>query len=70
MGCCNGRRGAHKAWLVARPVRLRYVGDESTDVIGSVTGRSYMFTAVASEMDVDPNDVWELLQTEKFVVAN
>jgi hypothetical protein len=70
MSCCGSRRRAHRAWMVARPVRLRYLGDESTQVIGNATGRPYSFTTVAREMDVDPHDAQGLLQTQSFVVAN
>ena len=35
MSCCGSRRKAHKAWLISRPVRLRYVGEQSAQVIGN-----------------------------------
>ena len=69
MSCCGSRRKAHKAWLISRPVRLRYLGDQSAQVIGNATGIIYSFTSTEREMDVDVRDAPSLLQTKRFLVA-
>lgn len=70
MSCCGSRRKAHKAWLVSRPVRLHYLGEQSAQVIGRATGTTYSFTATEREKDVDARDALGLLQTQCFLVAN
>jgi hypothetical protein len=70
MSCCGSRRKAHKAWLISRPVRLRYLGEQSAQVIGKATGTTYSFTAIERERDVDARDALGLLQTQCFLVAN
>jgi hypothetical protein len=69
MSCCGSRRKAHKAWLISRPVRLRYVGEQSAQVIGNATGTTYSFTSMEREADVDARDAPSLLQTKNFLVA-
>jgi hypothetical protein len=69
MSCCGSRRKAHKAWLISRPVRLRYLGEQSTQAIGKATGATYSFTTTEREMDVDARDALSLLQTKSFLVA-
>jgi hypothetical protein len=70
MSCCGSRRKAHKAWMVSRPVRVRYLGEGSTQVVGNVSGKPYSFTTEAREMEVDAHDAEGLLQTQSFIVAN
>ncbi len=69
MSCCGSRRKAHKAWLISRPVRLRYLGEQSAQVIGNGTGTTYSFTSTEREADVDARDAPALLQTKSFLVA-
>jgi len=69
MSCCGGRRKAHKAWLISRPVRLRYLGEQSALVTGNATGTTYSFTTSERETDVDARDAPSLLQTKNFLVA-
>jgi hypothetical protein len=69
MSCCGRRRQAYKAWLAPRPVRLRFLGEGAAEVTGAGTGKSYLFSAAAREMDVDPRDAREMLRGSEFVLA-
>lgn len=69
MSCCGSRRKSHKAWLISRPIRLRYSGDQPAQVVGNTTGTVYSFTATERETDVDARDALGLLQTKNFLVA-
>ena len=69
MGCCGGRRRANKAWLVPRPVRLRYLGKDPIRTVGGVTGRPYEFSSQNPESEVDARDAAELVKTSTFAVV-
>lgn len=69
MSCCGNKRRSHKAWLISRPIRLRYVGDQPARVIGNATGTTYSFTVTEREADVDARDALGLLQTKNFLIA-
>lgn len=69
MSCCGGRRKAHKAWLLSRPVRLHYLGAVSVRVLGRVPGTSYEFSPASPEADVDARDAAGLLRTATFRLA-
>jgi hypothetical protein len=69
MSCCGRRRQAYKAWLAPRPVRLRFLGEGTAEVKGVGTGKSYLFSETAREMDVDPRDAREILRGSAFVLA-
>ena len=69
MSCCGRRRQAYKAWLAPRPVRLRFLGEGEAEVKGAGTGKSYLFSETAREMDVDPSDARGMLGGPEFVLA-
>jgi len=69
MSCCGRRRQTYKAWMVSRPVRLRFLGEGTIQVRGNSTGKSYVFTETEREMDVDPRDARGLLQEGSITVA-
>jgi hypothetical protein len=73
MSCCGRRRRAHKAWLMSRPVRLRFLGEfageGAIEVKGSVTGKPYVFSEETREMAVDPRDAGGFLQQRSFALA-
>jgi hypothetical protein len=69
MSCCGGRRKAHRAWLQARPIALRYLGSEPIHIVGNITGKPYSLTNTGQEIEVDPHDAPMLLRTQSFVVA-
>lgn len=70
MSCCGGRRKAHKAWLVSRPVPLRYLGEGPIHVVGPITGKQYSFPTETQEIEVDAHDAPGLIQTRKFLVSS
>ena len=49
-----------------RPVRLRFVGEGTIEIKGAMTGRSYVASENAREIDVDPRDASGLLQGGRF----
>ena len=69
MSCCGQRRQANKAWLQPRPIRLRYVGRGLVEARGAATGRNYVVSESAPEVDVDARDARELMKSGLFVVA-
>jgi hypothetical protein len=66
MSCCGKKRQAYRAFLVPRPVRLRFVGDGTVEIKGATTGKSYVASRNAREIDVDPRDASGLLQGGRF----
>jgi hypothetical protein len=52
-----------------RPVRLRFLGEGTTEVKGIGTGKPYVFSETAREIDVDPRDARQILQGPSFVMA-
>jgi hypothetical protein len=66
MSCCGQRRRAHKAWLLARPVSVRYLATEPIRAVGQVTGNFYEFSSATPELYVDARDVAALLDTASF----
>lgn len=69
MSCCGKKRQAHKAWLMPRPVRLRFLGQGTAEVKGPGTGKPYVFSEAAREVEVDPRDAKQILQVPSFVMA-
>ena len=69
MSCCGKRRQAHKAWLMPRPVRLRFVGEGTGEVRGAGTGKPYVFSETLREIEVDPRDAKQILLGAGFVLA-
>jgi hypothetical protein len=68
MGCC-GQRRANKAWLAPRPVRLRFVGMGTAEATGMGTGKMYVASDRAPEIEVDARDARDLVQSGMFVIA-
>ncbi|HWG21051.1 MAG TPA: hypothetical protein VG225_11035 [Terracidiphilus sp.] len=68
MGCCGQRRQAYKAWLAPRPVRLRFVGTGTAEAKGVTTGKMYVVSESAPEVEVDGRDAREMVQSGLFVV--
>lgn len=66
MSCCGRRRQAHKAWLIVRPVSLRYLGSVPVTVVGLVTGNEYDFSPDKPAVMVDARDAVELLRLGSF----
>lgn len=69
MSCCGGRRQAYKAWLVPRPVRLRFLGEGKIEAKGTMTGTPYRASESNREIEVDPRDASAFLRDGKFVVV-
>lgn len=69
MSCCGQRRRAHRAWLTSRPIRLRFLGEGTIVVKGSVTGRPYIFSEEAREGNVDLKDARGFLQGSNFALV-
>jgi len=63
------KQGAPKARQVDQPVRLRFIGAGTIAFRGPVTGKPYLASESAREIDVDPRDVDELIQNGVFVRA-
>jgi len=51
-------------------VRLRFVGQGRIEARGNATGRSYVASDTAREIEVDARDLSGLLQGKSFVIAN
>ena len=66
MSCCGSRRQAYKAWLVPRPVTVRYFGSERITTVGRVTGNRYDFSPDTAIVAVDGRDAAELLRLPEF----
>ncbi len=66
MSCCGKKRHAHRAWLMPRPVRLRFLGAGTIELKGAATGKSYVASEGAREIDVDPRDANGLVQGGRF----
>jgi len=62
-------RGAQKARQVNRPVRLRFIGAGTIALKGPVTGKPYLASESAREIEVDPRDADEFVQSGVFVRA-
>ncbi len=69
MSCCGNKRRAHKAWLTARPVRLRFQGAGAIALRGAVTGRAYTASESTPEIEVDPRDAGGFLEDGLFIRA-
>jgi hypothetical protein len=69
MSCCGKRRQAYKAWLMPRPIRLRFLGQGTAEVKGAGTGKPYVFTETLREIEVDPRDAKQILQVPDFALA-
>ncbi len=69
MSCCGARRQAFKAWLVSRPIRLRFIAAGVFQSNGAATGRTYLASETAPEVEIDPRDAKQILATGKFVVV-
>lgn len=69
MSCCGNKRQAYRAWLMPRPVRLRFEGSGTIALKGAMTGKPYMASESTREIDVDPRDAGGLLQNDLFVRA-
>jgi len=69
MSCCGKKRQAHRAWLMPRPVRLRFEGSGTIALRGAITGKPYTATESTREIDVDPRDAGAFLQDGIFVRA-
>jgi predicted transcriptional regulator with HTH domain len=48
---------------------LRFLGEGEAEVKGAGTGKSYLFSETAREMDVDPSDARGMLRGPEFVLA-
>lgn len=69
MSCCGKRRQAFKAWLLPRPIRLRFIGQGTAEVRGAGTGKPYVFSETLREIEVDPRDAKQILQVPDFALA-
>lgn len=69
MSCCGNKRQAHRAWLMPRPVRLRFQGAGVIALKGEITGRPYSASESTREIDVDPRDAAGFLLDGLFVLA-
>jgi hypothetical protein len=69
MSCCGKRRQAFKAWLAPRPIRLRFLGEGTAEIKGAGTGKPYVFSENAREIEVDPRDAKQILQSAGFALA-
>ena len=69
MSCCGKRRQAYKAWLMPRPIRLRFLGQGTAEVKGAGTGKPYVFSETLREIEVDPRDARQILQVPDFALA-
>ena len=69
MSCCGQRRKAHRAWLESRPVRMLFVGEGRVEAKGKVTGRSYVVSESAREIEVDARDARNFLEGGRFAVV-
>ena len=69
MSCCGKRRQAYKAWLIPRPIRLRFLGQGTAEVKGAGTGKPYVFSETLREIEVDPRDARQILQVPDFALA-
>ena len=65
MSCCGKQRANWGGELPRIPrahpvnptvVYFRYVGNQTTDVVGSATGRTYSFSGAGATVAVDPKD--------------
>ena len=70
MSCCGRRRQAYKAWLVPRSIRLRFVGGGTFEARGATTGRTYVASEAEREVEVDPRDAKEILQSGRFEIMH
>jgi hypothetical protein len=69
MSCCGQRREANKAWLQPHPIRLRFLGTGTFAFRGPVTGRNYSASESGREIDVDPRDARDAVQSGSFAVV-
>lgn len=65
MSCCGKQRANWKGELPRIPraqpvtplvVYFRYLGNQTIDVVGSATGRTYSFSGAGATAAVDPKD--------------
>ena len=66
MSCCGKKRQEYRAWLSPRPVRLRFLGTGTIELKGATTGKSYVVSKDAREIEVDPRDASGLVQSGRF----
>jgi len=65
----KNKRQAEKASRGARPVRLRFTGTGTIAVKGPLTGKTYLASESNREIDVDPRDADEFIQSGIFSPA-
>lgn len=69
MSCCGQRREAYKAWLQPHPIRLRFLGDGTFEFRGPFSGTTYSASETTREIEVDPRDAREVVQSGRFTVV-
>jgi len=80
MSCCGQKRQAWRDWnprsapaskpatpVLQNPTLLQYVGSSSLVIKGAITGHTYLFAALGTELAVDGRDAPALLATTWLV---